>query len=128
VKGTIARPTITLRPRFARRTLGLNNLGNVLHRVWYTATDERSANSAQVIYGHITYPYSDNEDGKQCVSAVAATSDEDDNDNGTTGLNGSSLALRDCVYDLESSIDQGQYWRMLLIYGYPVVYLVTASK
>ena len=89
-----------------------------------------STTSAQVIYGHVIHQNSGSDDGKQCVSAVDAAfgDDDDDDDNGDVGFNGSKLALQDCVYDMESSVHLGQYWRILLIYSYPVVSLVTSSK
>lgn len=73
------------------------------------------------------YQDSVNNGTKQCVSAVSGD-DDDDEDEQNTDLSGSGLALTECLYDLDSSVAQAQYWRMLLIYDYPVVSLVTASK
>lgn len=89
--------------------------------------DERSINDPQSIYGHVIYQDSVNNGTKRCVSAVSGD-DDDDEDEQNTDLSGSGLALTECLYDLESSVAQAQYWRMLLIYDYPVVSLVTASK
>ena len=73
------------------------------------------------------YQDSVNNGTKRCVSAVSGD-DDDDEDEQNTDLSGGGLALTECLYDLESSVAQAQYWRMLLIYDYPVVSLVTASK
>lgn len=97
-------------------------------RLSTAVTDQRSINDPQSIYGHVIYQDSVNNGTKRCVSAVSGDDDDDDEDEQSTDLSGSGLALTECLYDLDSSVAQAQYWRMLLIYDYPVVSLVTASK
>ena len=98
-------------------------------RLSIAITDYLSINDPQSIYGHVIYQDSVNNGTKRCVSAVSGDNDDDDDeDEQNTDLSGSGLALTECLYDLDSSVAQVQYWRMLLIYDYPVVSLVTASK
>lgn len=66
---------------------------------------------------------SEGDSSRQCLSAVSGDQDDMDDD-----FSGDRLELRECDYNLESSVGQGQYWRMLLLYPYPVVTLVTATK
>jgi len=65
----------------------------------------------------------DGDSSRQCLSAVSGNLDDTDDD-----FSGDRLELRECDYNVGSSVGQGQYWRMLLLYPYPVVTLVTATK